>query len=159
MRKGDPEFELTCSVLPFSPIIGDDSPPDPATHCEVFLEITGKLIECLSAALLERDDVWKSLRIVAQAERLMGEYTSEGFYLLLPMQRDLQFTLHMAWRMARRQFIKHALLCPPNQTETYVRHFRELGWRGGEAVADFRAVEAALARGESIFDDLRRKVG
>jgi hypothetical protein len=147
---------MTCSVLPFSPIAGDTDPPDPAIHREVFLEITSQLIEFLEAALKDRDDPNKPLRIIAQAERLMGEYTREGFYLLLPLQRDLQDTLHTAWRMARRQFIRKALRCQPHETETYVRYFRELGWKGAEAMEDFRAVEAALARGTSIFEDLRR---
>jgi hypothetical protein len=154
MRKDDPE--LKCSVLPFSPIFGDTDPPNPTTHREVFLQITSQLIEFLCAALKERDDPNRPLRIIAQAEKLMDEYTREGFYLLAPIQRDLQDTLHTAWRMARRQFIRRALRCQPHETETFIRYFREFGWSGAEAMEDLRAVENALARGVSIFEDLRR---
>jgi hypothetical protein len=155
MAEDDPK--VTCGCLPFALYPWDkDEPPDPGVHRDVFFEITSQLIKYLSAALKERDDVWKPFRIMAQAEKLMGEYTSEGFYLLLPIQRDLQDTLHTAWRMARRQFIRRALRCQPHETETFIRYFKEFDWKGAEAMEDFRAVESALARGVSIFDDLRR---
>jgi hypothetical protein len=147
---------IDCHVIPINPIIGDNSPPDPGVHREVFLEITSQLIDFLSEALKERDDPNRPLRIIAQAEKVIGMYTSIGFYLLDPIQRDLQDTLHTAWRMARRQFIRRALRCQPHEIDTYVRHFRELGWKGAEAMEDFRAVESALGQGVSIFEDLRR---
>jgi hypothetical protein len=155
MRDDDPQ--VTCGVVPINPFPWQKGePPEPVTHSEVFLEITSQLIEFLEAALKERDDPDKPLRIIAQAENLMGTYTSEGFFLLEQIQRDLQDTLHTAWRMARRQFIRKALRCQPYETETYIQHFRELGWRGAEAMEDFHAVESALAEGRSIFEDLRR---
>jgi hypothetical protein len=151
----DPEF--TCGVVPINVYPWQkDEPPDPSTHRDVFLEMTSQLIEYLSEALEARDDPNRALRIIAQAERSIGMYTSEGFYLLAPIQRDLQDTLHTAWRMARRQFIRRALRCQPHETETFIRYFKEFDWKGAEAMEDFRAVESALARGVSIFEDLRR---
>jgi hypothetical protein len=82
MREDDPQ--VTCGCVPVR-LYPYDEPPEPRVHREVFLEITGQLIEYLRAALKERDDPNKPFRIMAQAERLMGMYTSEGFFLLLPI--------------------------------------------------------------------------
>ena len=154
MRKVKADPEIKCRVVPIQ--IWDDHPHDADTQREVFLTITGQLISFLEAALKDRDDPDRPLRIIAKAERLVATYTSEGFYLLEPFHRDLRDTLHTAFRMARRQFIRRALRCQPHETERFVRHFRKPEWEGAEAMEDYWAVESALREGRNIFEDLHR---
>jgi hypothetical protein len=146
--------ELTCNVLPFSPIAGDTDPPEPVAHHEVFFEITGQLIDLLGEAVKERDHK-RGLRIMVNAERLIGEYTREGFYLLLPLQRDLRDAIYRAHRSARRLFIRKALLCPPEQKAQYQKDFEELGWRGFDAIEDFHTAVRHIEEGRALLDDLR----
>jgi hypothetical protein len=153
MRDDDPE--IMCGVVPINPFPWQkDEPPEPAPHRQVFLEITGQLIEYLSEAVKERDHK-RGLRIMVQAERVMGEYTREGFYLLLPMQRDLRDAIYCAFRIARRLFIRKALLCPPEQIPQYQKDLEELGWCGPDATEDFRAVVRHLDEGTRLLGDLR----
>jgi hypothetical protein len=103
--RDDPE--VTCGCLPI--FLTDEDKyklVDEDIQLEVFLEITGKLIEYVEAALQERGDPWKPIRIFAQAERLLGEYVEYNFHRLMPLQRELRDTVHTACRMARRFFIK-----------------------------------------------------
>jgi hypothetical protein len=162
--RDDDDSPFTYSVLPFCLSPEErDLPPHPNSHREPFFDVTRQIIELLSAALKERNDVWKPIRIMIQAERLIGEYTSEGFSLLLPIEQDLRETLRKAWRIERRIFIKRALSCPPEQIPEYREYLKE-EWLSaspwghpGDAVEDFRAVEQHLKEGQALFDDLHKR--
>jgi hypothetical protein len=158
VRDNDDDLPFTYRVLPICLSPEErDLPAHPDSQREAFFDITGQIIEHLSAALKKtKEDPWAAIKVIVKGERIVAEYVEEGFDLLAPIQRDLQDTLHTAWRMARRQFIRRALRCQPHETETFIRYFKEFDWKGAEAMEDFRAVESALARGVSIFEDLRR---
>jgi hypothetical protein len=159
MRDNDDDLPFMYSVLPICLSLEERYlPVHPDSQRQAFFDVTGQIIEALSVALKKtKEDPWAAVRVIVKGERIVAEYVDEGFDLLEPFQRDLQDTLHTAWRMARRQFIRRALRCQPYETETFIRHFRELGSSGAEAMEDFRAVESALMRGVSIFEDLRRR--
>jgi hypothetical protein len=132
-------------------------PPDEETHRFVFFEIMSQLIEHVEAALNERDDVWKPIRIMVQADRLIEEYTIEGFVYLLPLQQRLQRAIYTACRMARRAFYRRALTCPPNEVAKYQADLQAGFLWDEKAEEDFAAAERHLADGTRLMDGLWRK--
>jgi hypothetical protein len=120
---------------------------------DVFDEIYIQVFDYLQAAYRNREDRWKAVRIIIQAERLVAEYVDFGFYLLNPLAE----VLHRLFRAERRVFIRRALLCREEDRPIYKEALKR--WDGVDASDDFRAVERALYEGASMFDDLRRWAG
>jgi hypothetical protein len=166
--RDDDDLPFTHSVLPIclSPEEMDE-PVDPDTQRIAFFDITGQIIEHLSAALKKvKEDPWAAVRVMSRGERILSEYTEVGFDKMEPIQRDLNDTLNKIWRMERRRIIKYALTCQPHEIAEYQKLLQE-PWlnaspRGPEhAAEDFKAVEKHLDDGCALFDDLhkRRKLG
>jgi hypothetical protein len=153
MRRDDDPI-ITCGVLPFAVLpCDDDKPPHPNTERRVFMEIMGQLIEHLSEALKNnRKDVSKPLRIMVQAERVMDEYTSQGFVWLVPEQQALRETIFASMRISRRFLIKRALQSPP---ETWKRELEWLDDGSVEVLEDFEAACRHLDEGRRLFEGLR----
>jgi hypothetical protein len=155
MQKNDvPEFE--CSVLPFSVSPEDkDKPPIPAMEYLAYFEIMRQLIDFLTIALRGNPkDTSKPLRIMVQAEKVMNEYTKEGFVLLLPEQKALQETIFASMRISRRFLIKRALQSPP---ETWKRELEWLDDGSVEVREDFEAACRHLDEGRRLFEGLRER--
>src|SRR5262249_1987544 len=154
----DEDPALTCSIYRPRPYEWDNGgPAHPDAQLAAFKEITDQLFEHAYAALKDRDDHWKVFRIIARAERLLGIYTSENFDHLLPIHRELQNTLHLAFRIVRRAFIRRALTCPEDQRAAYDEYIRSGKLEGPDAVADYEAVEKHLDEGRALYDDLHRR--
>jgi hypothetical protein len=152
---GEPRFHF--SVLPIDPLPSDRGKPTPPhIELEAFLDVSGQILGYLSAALKNKDDPWKAFAVIAAGEKIVACYVNYQFLMMRPFHRQLQATLHKAWRCARRQFIKRALKAPDWEYPKYLATFKE-GWLDGEdAQEDFRAVERHLDEGLSLFGDLRR---
>jgi hypothetical protein len=137
--------------LPFNDLdFRDTSSIDLDTQRDAFDEILEQLWTYLRAAYKNREDRWQSLRIIIQAEKLVAEYRSAGFNLLLPLAE----LLHDLFRRERRVFIRRVLLCREADRPLYKEALKR--WDcDADAADDFRAVEAALERGQNMFDDLR----
>src|SRR6516164_1372683 len=103
MRKGDPE--IYCTVVPVNIFPDDDFPIDPAAQHEAFTEIAGQCFAyCFAAA--KRKDHWRSIRILIQAEKLVGEYVLGGFDRLVPLQQEFRDLLRDLIRVERRVVIR-----------------------------------------------------
>jgi hypothetical protein len=156
MRDADPE--VTCGCLPI--FLSDEDRfklVDEDIQLEVFLEITSKLLEYVEAALKERGDPLKPIRIFARTERLLAEYVEYNFHRLMPLQRELRDVVHTACRMARRAFIKRALTCPEEDQPFYDDFIRAGKLEGPNAVEDYRAVERHLDFGKKLMNGLVRQ--
>jgi hypothetical protein len=131
--------------------------PTPEAEHVAFIDLTGQVIESISLALENKFDPWRAITVMAGAERLMDLYASHGFTSLLPLQRQLQATLHTAWRMARRRFVRAALRAPAQEYEAYQATFKSGMFDGPDALADWHAVERHLDEGRALFSDLHRR--
>ena len=153
-QKDLPEF--CCSVLPFSHLdYYDTSPPAESSQRSAFLEITDQLFDHLERALRHRHDPMRAIRVMAAGERVLAEYTAQGFHRLEPLRVDLALTVHAAFRMSRRFFIKKALTCSKQEFAKYQQSVREFGWTySGEAAEDYDAVIAHLDYGKALFADI-----
>jgi hypothetical protein len=145
---------VRCNVLPFRLGSWDTGPADRDAQLDAFEEISGQILEYLSAAYENREDRWQAVRIIIQAERLVAEYLATEFDLLLPLQE----VLHRLFRAERRIFIRRALLCREEYRPIYKEALK--CWDcDADAAEDFRVVEQHLHEGKRIFDDLRRAGG
>jgi hypothetical protein len=155
----DDDPEVKCGCLPFAIIPWEkDLPPEPRTHRHVFAEISSQLLDFLTdavAAAKAGGDCLKPIRIMVQAEKLIDEYTREGWFMLDPLQTDLQSTILLAHRAARRELIRRALTCAAADRPYFDGILRSGKLDGPGAVEDFRAVEAHIDEGRSLYDDLR----
>jgi hypothetical protein len=150
--KKDPEF--LCGTLAINDRPWEGPEPHPLMHREAFFEITGQLIEFLEKALQNKEDVWKPIRIMVQAEHLIDMYTRNHFDLLVPLQADLQVTIRAAFRMARRAFYRRALRAPPHEVALYQKDLDEGFLWDEEAEADFEAVQQHLRYGTKLMEGL-----
>lgn len=143
--------EVKCGCLPF-PLYPDeaDEPVRLDVQSEVFDEIYQQLWDYLLAAYQNRDDRWQALRIIIQAEKLIAEYTRQGFYLLNPLAE----VLNLLFRAERRIFIRRAVLCREAERPIYKEALKR--FEGPDALADFDAVQRHLDEGGPLFDDLRK---
>ena len=120
-----------------------------------FLEITDQLFDHLERALRHRHDPMRAIRVMAAGERVLAEYTAQGFHRLEPLRVDLALTVHAAFGMSRRFFIKKALTCSKQEFAKYQQSVREFGWTySGEAAEDYDAVIAHLDYGKALFADI-----
>jgi hypothetical protein len=131
--------------------------PTPEAECVAFIDITDQVIESISLALQSKGDPWRAIRVMASAEQIMDLYASHRFISFLPLQRQLQATLHSVWRMTRRRFIRAALRAPDHEYELYQRDFKSGIFDGEDALEDWHAVERHLDEGRALFDDLHRR--
>lgn len=152
----DEKFPFHYSVLPIDELPSDPKPLSPETQQDALDDIQAQFVEYMT--LVVRDpDPWVAIRIMVNCERILDSYTSEGFVMLAPVQAKLQADLHKVWRMARRQFLKRALLSPAHEFPLYLADCRdpELGLDGPDAIADFDAVVRHLEEGGPLYGDLR----
>jgi hypothetical protein len=136
---------------------GQPSLPSPWDQHEARAEVLHQLTSYLFFALKNKDDPWQPIKIMVRAERLVSIYVDAGFDLMEDLQAELQHTLHAAFRLARRQFIKRALLSPDHEFPLYVADMRDPALRldGPDAIDDLAAVQAHLDHGRSLLDDLK----
>jgi hypothetical protein len=155
-RSRDPDPEVYCNV-PSPNIFPDteDIPIAPSAQREAFNEISGKAFRYCSEAYHNRDP-WKAIRILINAEKVVGGYVLEGFNLLEPLQEAFRSLLRDLIRVERRIVIRRALLCKEDERPQWKEALKAWDF-GPDAVADYWAVEKALKRGADIFADLRRK--
>jgi hypothetical protein len=130
--------------------------PTPQAEVVAFVDITKAVFESINLALENKSNPWRAISVIARAEKVMQLYASHGFVSLLPIQRELQDTLHTAWRMSRRRFIKAALCAPDEDYDLYHQHFRSGAFDGADAMDDWDAVERHLAHGARLFEGLLR---
>jgi hypothetical protein len=157
MRDEDNPFHY--SVLPIDPFPGDPTPsPSAETQQCALDDIQHQFVAYMTVAVQDPDP-WKAIRIIVNCEKILDTYTSEGFDLLAEFQIELQADLHKVWRMARRSFIKRALLSPAHEFPLYVADFRDpkLGLDGPDANADFDAVVQHIEEGGPLYEDLRKR--
>jgi hypothetical protein len=95
---------------------------------------------------------------MARAEKLIDIYVQEQFDELIPIQERLRRTLHTAWRMARRAYIRAALKCSDEEYPRYLADMRDpkLGLDGPDALDDFRAAERHVDLGVPLMQGLCR---
>jgi hypothetical protein len=136
----------------------DPWPPSRETQECVLHDIKAQFVEYMTLAAQDPDP-WVAIRIMANCERVLDAYTKERFTMLRPTQRELQADLHKVWRMARRKFIKRAMLSPPDEFPVYLANARdpELGLDGLDAIADCDAVERHLNEGVPLNEDLLKR--
>lgn len=150
------------TLFHYSPLLfecaPDPWPPSREMQQCVLEDIQQQFCTYMERALRDPDP-WKAIRIMANAEKIFDAYIRERFTMLVPFRRELQADLHKAWRMARRQFIKRALLSPPNEFPLYVANARdpELGLDGPDAIEDLEAVVRHLETREPLNGDLRKR--
>jgi hypothetical protein len=152
----DPAFYY--GVLPICVFSEDEGkPPDPTTHREALLDISGQIIEHVEAAL-KRKDSQAAFRIMAKAERIVAEYIAEGFFLFEPLQQQLRDGVYLWFRVMRREFIRRALTEDRPEFDAFIKSGK---LEGPGAIEDYEAVERYLDEGKALFDDLhkRRKLG
>src|SRR5262249_20791676 len=107
-----------------SPIPGTLLPPRQLQR-EVCEEIVQQLIEHVQGVISKYpDDVWLPFQILARAEKLITSYIEEEFDELVPLQQEVRRTLHTRWRMARRKFIRRALMCADDARPLYHEVFQ-----------------------------------
>jgi hypothetical protein len=148
-----PKFQ--CSVLNLNPV------PEwkgrsmlPENEQIVYREVHEQLIDYLTEALTRRDDPNAAIRIIAAAEKIVGEYLAEEprpLPLLTPFHMELRAHLGIAFRMARRAFIRACFrhgLDPTTSGPEWVR--------GHEWEEDFAAVERHLREGARLNEGLWR---
>jgi hypothetical protein len=154
MRKGDPE--ICCGVWPAASIFPSDDLVDPRAQRDAYNEICGRAFGYMFAAVKNKDP-WQAIRLLIQAERLVGEYVVGGFERLIPLQEEFRDLLRDLIRVERRVVIRRALLCREKDIPRYTEVLR--AWEGPDATEDFWIVDRALKRGGDIFADLRRRCG
>ena len=141
-----------CSILPLIP----DQPTSPSaeTQQEALDTVLHEFVAAMERA--ERDpDPWASIRIMANAEKILGIYCEEGFTELQEFRDELKSDLRKVWRMARRQHIKRALLSPPDEFQHYLADMH--GLDGPNALDDFHAVEAHLDLDQPLNEGLLKR--
>jgi hypothetical protein len=123
-----------------------------------FGRVTQQFVEYMTRAVAERDPL-KALRLLINAERICNSYTATGFVRLAELQGELQSNLHTIFCMARRQFIKRALLSPAHEFRLYLDDMRDpsLHLDGRDALADYERVIAHLDSGEPLNADLHKR--
>jgi hypothetical protein len=146
----DPEYDLSVWLNPDCHL-----PPPRWLEWEVFEEITRQSMHFLRRALRNTDDPGQALRVMARAEKLIGQYVDAGFYLLEPILESLQEHLYIAARMTRRHIIRCALRCPDDKV--YANEMQKLMRDDAEALEDARAAERHLAEGTRLMEGLWRK--
>jgi hypothetical protein len=124
---------------------------------DAFTEISGRYIELMTEAL-KSADVWEPIRVMARCEGIMRVYISMGNDRWLPpLQRQLQDTLYLAHRRARRVFIR-AAMTGSGETTPYDRDLESGRWDNGADVDEDRAaVERHLREGARLFEGLRKR--
>jgi hypothetical protein len=154
------DFAFDMKFLPFIEMAEQTPTPPPLwVQLEVRDEIFRQLIGYLHHALTKhKDDVWKPFQYMARAEKLIDIYVQEQFDELIPMQERLRRTLHTAWRMARRAYIRAALKCSDEELPRYLADMRDpkLGLDGADALDDFRAAERHANLGAPLMQGLCR---
>jgi hypothetical protein len=143
------------SILP----TGDpDIPaPSPQIQQDALDDVQQQFVTLMEQAAVDPDP-WKAIRIMVNAEKILGIYTNCRFNMLAKAEAEFQSDLHKIWRMARRQFIRRALLSPAHEFPLYLDDQRnpELCLDGPDALEDFHAVERHLDERQPLFDDLHK---
>jgi hypothetical protein len=142
----DPEFDIGVTLSRKSHL-----PPARWVEQEVHDEILRQLFHFLRTAL-KADDWRKALRIMLAAEKLIGQYIDAGFYILEPMQEELESHLHIAARCVRRRIIKLALRDPAD--EIYSDLMRGLVHDDAESRQDLYAAKQHLDKGVRLLAGL-----
>jgi hypothetical protein len=153
MRFDDNPFHF--SVLPFPSKL---RPPSPATQQAVLDDISRQLIVFLSLAKKDKRNPFRALSILANCERVLDVYTSAGYDQLSEFKHALQTDLRTALRMARRYFIRQVLLSSKEELPDIMEEFYATGWKyRGEALKDYKIVEAHIDYGMDLFADLHKR--
>jgi hypothetical protein len=150
---------IHCSTLLLNPWPERQGWPIPEDiQNDTLQEIASQVIRYAEAALQQKD-MKRAISVMVNGECLLAGYTAKRFYSLEPFQAHIHDTLNTIWRMARRQFIKRALLSPPHEFQLYLDDMRDpkLGLDGADAIADFEAVCRSLDSGEPLNADLRKR--
>jgi hypothetical protein len=147
------------SILPIDPFYDTKpTPPSAETQQDALNDIQQQFVTYMSRAVAERD-AFKAVRLIANCERICDAYTSEKYPLLAKFQAELQSDMYKVWRMARRQFIKRALLSPAHEFPLYLADLRDpkLHLDDADSLADFHAVERHLDARQPLFADLHKR--
>ena len=155
MRDEDNSFRYT---VPLYECATDPWPPSRETQECALFDIKAQFVECMERVLADPDP-WVAIKIMVNAERILDAYVRERFHMLAPVQAELKADLHKVWRMARRKFLRAALLSPAHEFPQFLATARDpkLGLDGVDADADFDAVVRHLEAGGPLFDDLRKR--
>jgi hypothetical protein len=154
----DDDLEITCGTLPFNIYPWDQY--NPVRH-DIQVQ-TGNEILSQYTAILERlvkakSDPLETVRLWIRTERLLIEYTSQGFNELLPFQARLRMHIDRAARVLRRWVIRNALSAPHLFDQFYREALNKLDTKDQETQEDYEAVCAHLDHGQDILFNLRGK--
>jgi hypothetical protein len=105
--------EITCSTLPFGLHPWDEYNP---AHFDVQMQTGNEIVKqytrILEHLVETKSDPLEIVRLWIRTEKLLIEYTSEGFNELLPFQAGLRMHIDRATRVLRRVVIRNALKAP-----------------------------------------------
>src|SRR6516164_9145748 len=107
------EVDSSNLVLPFHVYPWDRyKPVDRRVQIETANEIVTQYTKILERLVAAKADPLEIVRLWIRTEKLLIEYTSEGFNELLPFRAQLRMNIDRAFRTLRRIVIRNALLCP-----------------------------------------------
>ena len=119
------------------------------------------LHEFVAAMTLAEDcaDPMEAIRVMARAEKILGIFVEAGFGNCAEYRQELRNDLDTIRRMARRQFIKRALLAPNHEVEAYLAdmHNPKLHFDGADASEEFEAACQHLDCGRPLNDGLLKR--
>jgi hypothetical protein len=150
------EVDISNLVLPFRIYDWDRyTPVARRTQIETANEILTQYVKILQRLVAAKADPLETVRLWIRTEKLVIEYTSQGFNELLPFQARLRMHIDRAARVLRRVCIRSALKAPPHQNAFWKDAFTKLDTHDIECQEDWDAAVNAVDHGKDLLFNLR----
>ena len=150
------EVDSSNLVLPFHVYPWDRyKPVDRRVQIETANEIVTQYTKILERLVAAKADPLETVRLWIRTEKLLIEYTSEGFNELLPFQARLRMHIDRAARVLRRVCIRSALKAPPDQNAFWKDALTQLDTHDIECQEDWDCAVAAVEYGKDLLFNLR----
>jgi hypothetical protein len=150
--------QINCSCLPLTIYPWDKyNAVDRRIQIRTANEILTQYNKILGALLAAKADPLEIVRLWIRTERLLQEYTSQGFNELLPRQAELRMHIDRAARVLRRCVIRNALLSPEEFAGFYRDALTKLDTHDIECQEDWDAVCDHIDQGQVLLIHLRAR--
>ena len=154
--EGGFHLEITCGTLPFNLYPWDKyNPVRFDVQIATANEILTQYVKILERLVKAKADPLETVRLWIRTEKLVIEYTSQGFNELLPFQARLRMHIDRAARVLRRVCIRSALKAPPHQNAFWKDALTQLDTHDIECQEDWDAAVNAVDLGKDLLFNLR----
>jgi hypothetical protein len=126
------------------------APVDPKIQLSVFEDISAQLI----AGLERGGNPLQVVRLMAQAEKLLGIYVAENFHNLAPLQLQLQRALQR-WMRTSRRIVIHKILTAKEPNPRHRDLLNAIDDHDEDTAEDWRCAVAAVDEARDLFFNLR----